>query len=227
MTARVAGRRDDAGFTIIELLVALAIMGLLAGMLGAGLGLGRRIIEGGSVALADTDAVANTQMTLRERLMRLAPVPRDVAGGGIIEVRGLPGEFRWVGVAAGQLQPDSDQHYRLLLTAGGNLTLLTASTLDRRVDLGSATLAGWTPHVLLRDVSTLDIAYFGPPFQGRGGRGWQPSWLARTQPPELVRVRIGFAAGDRRHWPDFVVRPRTTISTACIISVQTGRCERG
>jgi general secretion pathway protein J len=209
LSAPARGRR--AGFTLVELLVALAIMGLLAGLLGSGLGLARRIVAGGSAALAATDAVANTQMTIRERLLRLAPVPRDIAGGGTIEVTGSPTEFRW---------------------AGGNLTLLTASTLDRRVELGEATLAGWTPHVLLRDVAALDIAYFGLARQpggsggGIGAPGWQPTWVARNQPPELVRVRLVFAAQDRRRWPDLVVRPRTTISTACLVSVRTGRCER-
>jgi general secretion pathway protein J len=212
------------GFALIELLVALGVLGLVAAMLGSGIGLAGRLASGNSVARAATDAVANTQLILRERLMRLAPLPRLIAGNAAIEAAGAPAEFRWMAAAPGQRQPDSFEVFRLLLAPGGTLMLLSLSDLDNRVDIGAPSLLGWTPHPLLRDVEALDIAYFGPT-RVDPRRQWQALWNDRPQPPELVRIRVRFAAGDPRTWPDLVVRPRTTVNTACRIDAQSGRCE--
>ncbi len=217
-------RRGAAGFALIELLVALSVLGLVAALLGSGLGLAGRLASGNSAARTATDAVANTQLILRERLLRLAPLPRLIAGNSVIEASGAPAEFRWMAVPPGQRQPDSFETFRLLLAPGGTLMLLSVSDLDNRVDIGAPTLAGWTPHPLLRNVEALDIAYFGPT-RLVARRQWQALWNDRPQPPELIRIRVRFAAGDPRVWPDLVVRPRTTVNTACRIDLQSGRCE--
>ncbi len=220
----IAQTRRTRGFALIELLVALGVLSLVAAMLASGIGLAGRLASGNSAARTAADAVANTQLILRERLLRLAPLPRLIAGGNVIEVSGQPAALRWVAVAPGQRQPDSFEVYRLLLAPGGTLMLLSVSDLDNNVDIAAPSLAGWTPHPLLRDVEALDIAYFGPA-RLTGRRQWQALWDDRPQPPELVRIRLRFAADDRRVWPDLVIRPRTTVNTACRIDVQSGRCE--
>ena len=82
----------------------------------------------------------------------------------------------------------------------------------------------WTSITLARGASGLSLAYFGDdPLSG--GRSWQTRWYDRPQPPDLIRVRIAFPAGDKRHWPDLVARPRATVNNACRIDPMSGRCE--
>ena len=215
---------SEAGFTIVELLVSLAILGMMAGLLASGIGLSGRLSAASTEARSGADAVANTQLLLHQRITQLLPLQRLTSSDPTIEMNGNRGEFRFAGAPAGQAQPDSTVYYRLLLKPTGELTLLTASDLDDRINLQDASLVGWTPHTLLRDVSTLDITYFGAD-RLFGPPHWQSVWNNRPQPPDLVRIRVEFAAGDRRVWPDLVVRPRTTGNTLCRIDAQTGRCE--
>ena len=53
--------------------------------------------------------------------------------------------------------------------------------------------------VLLNGVARLDVSYEGP-------GGWAQEWSGTTL-PTLVRLRLGFAEGSGRSWPDIVVAP--------------------
>ena len=102
--------------------------------------------------------------------------------------------------------------------------LYWVSGLDNRFDFETRAATGWQPVTLLKRVKTLTINYFGQDVRAPGRR-WQTSWIKRPQPPDLVRIRLGFANADRRVWPDLIVRPRATVNTACRIDALTGRCE--
>jgi general secretion pathway protein J len=52
---------------------------------------------------------------------------------------------------------------------------------------------------LLRGVERIEVAYWSAAVGG----GWLPAWT-RAELPDLVRVRLVFAGGDRRRWPDIV-----------------------
>jgi len=56
---------------------------------------------------------------------------------------------------------------------------------------------------LLRDVERIELAYWprGPAPQ------WRNAWSANDL-PLLVRLRVIFPPGDRRHWPDIVAGTR-------------------
>jgi general secretion pathway protein J len=59
---------------------------------------------------------------------------------------------------------------------------------------------------LIRGVERLDLAYWGSPSPGQPA-SWQSQWDSR-EIPELIRVRLGFATGDRRRWPDLIAAPQ-------------------
>jgi hypothetical protein len=42
--------------------------------------------------------------------------------------------------------------------------------------------------------------------------------------PELVRIRVGFAPGDRRVWPDLIIRPAVTIDGTCRVNRTARQC---
>jgi general secretion pathway protein J len=215
---------DERGFTLVELLVALAIFGMIASMLAGGVGMTGQLAKRSAGNRTATDEIATAQFILRDRLARLMPIPRLTSSEPVVEAQGSATEVRFVAPAPDQEGPSGLRFYRLLLTSAGNLTLLSASELDTDLEVSNPTLVGWSPLTLVRGASAINIAYFGSDPKAPGRR-WLTFWRNRPQPPDLVRIRVEFAAGDPRRWPDLIVRPRTTVNTLCRIDALTGRCE--
>lgn len=217
-------RSAEHGFTLIELLVGLAILGLIASMLLAGIGMTGLMASRTRAEGADLDGVAAAQMVLRGDLSRLRSITQPGSSPPAIDAEGDRSFFAFVGPASDRAAPDALYRYRLTLTATGDVMLYAANILDDRAEVDEGRLTGWTPQRLLRGAATLSINYFGGDAVN-GGRRWQNFWAQHAQPPDLVRVRVTFPSGDRRQWPDLVVRPRATVNGLCRIDVFSGRCE--
>mgnify|MGYP006214980911 CR=1 FL=1 len=56
---------------------------------------------------------------------------------------------------------------------------------------------------------------------------WLDSWRGKQPLPKLVRLRIGFPAGDARRWPELIVSPRITDDANCAFDVVAQRCRSG
>lgn len=216
--------RREAGFTLIEMLVTLAITGLLAALILAGLATSGRALVRMDAETADLDSIVMAQQSLRRRIESLRAVVRLDSLTPTVDAQGDEASFTFVAAPLDRAQPDALWRYRLMATAGGELNLYYASTLDRRFDATAPGSAGWTPIRLLGNVAALRIGYYGRDAL-KPERSWQTRWSRRAQPPDLIRVIVKFREGDKRIWPDLIVRPRATINTACKIDALTGRCD--
>jgi general secretion pathway protein J len=187
--------RKATGFTLVETLVALVVLGFMVAGLTQGVhfGLSAWGTQGRiSARREDLDAV--------DRILRLLVRQMDP---------GTPTDPREVSGTNSRLLFTS----RLPAAAGGEIAdmLLGADTTGRLV-------LEWTPHlharrvaapppprreVLLSGIERLELAYWRP---AASGGGWEESWSERSL-PALVRIRIVSRPGDARHWPDIVTAP--------------------
>lgn len=220
------GSPDEAGFTLVEVLVGLALMGLAAALLLQGLNMAGLVVVRERAAATGLDEVVAVQRVLRTGIERLRPIARIDSAVPIVDLRGEARVLSYVAPPLDRAAPDALQRFRLTRTATGDLVLYNASMRKVRIDASGTDLTGWTPTTLLRGVSTLAISYFGPRPTG-GARVWQDRWWDRGRPPDLVRVRVAFTAGDRRAWPDLIIRPRATATSSCVMDYATGRCGEG
>jgi general secretion pathway protein J len=181
-------RDDSAGFTLLELLIAVAIVGLIVVGLSAGLRFDLRALASQQLRVAryaEVDAVATTMRGL------------------VAEAHGVLGtatRLSFTGALPAALDRPGLFDVRIALDAGRKLTLSWTAhrpPADEN-DPGEGTTT------LLDDVAGLELAYYtiGPDKV----EGWQ-SAAAKEAPPKLVRIRLRFAQGDRRHWPDLIARP--------------------
>ena len=58
---------------------------------------------------------------------------------------------------------------------------------------------------MIAGVARLEFAYWGSTSPDQPA-AWQTQWDGPA-PPELVRIRLVFAKGDRRRWPDLIAAP--------------------
>ena len=213
------------GFTLIEMLVSLGVLGLLSMLLLGGVFQTGSFLQRQAGRTGAREDVVTAQQLLRDRLEQLRPVIVGTSATPQVDVRGDEGVLNFIAPPLDRAAPDALWRYRIAVTAAGDLVLYWADTLDDGFDLEAGT-AGWRPILLARHVAAMRVSYFGENMTGMG-RGWQSRWIARPQPPELVRIALAFRDGDVRVWPDLIVRPRATVNTACRIAKLTGRCEEG
>jgi general secretion pathway protein J len=193
-----AKSQSEAGFTLLEVLISLVVLGLLILGLAQGtrfglLATGRqsRIIT----RQADFDAV---DRTLRRMIEQIAPGNSHDAP----EIKGNANSVEFTSelpLGAGS-SPTCQAEIRILVDRSQEL-LLRWAPYSHGIRIGPPPSP--TDTLLLPDVDRLEISYWshtGPP-------GWRASW-SEAALPALIRIRIVLAADPAAVWPDIVAAPQ-------------------
>lgn len=198
--------KATAGYTLIEVLVGLAILALAAALLSSSFGFGRRAWEVARKSEKDASIEA-VQRLLRQLLGEVKP--SAFVGGGkrvvglrgqrdsadvVVERRGfteLGGLYQtWIGVRPGK---------------GGLSDLL----LNQR--RAGEPVRAEEGRLLLGGVASVEFSYFGR--QEIEAPQWFDEWH-REELPQLIAIRIRFGPGDERNWPELVARPALAAASA-------------
>jgi len=190
-------RRGERGFTLLEVMVALVVIGLLVAGLAEGVRFGLRAWDLQNRMLGRNDGLDAVDRVLSGLITEMQPgavmQPPRISGSAdrLAFVTELP-------LAAG---PAELRTAAVVLTTDASHRLL----LDWTPDPHATPLEPSATHrvVLLSGVARLEISYWLP---ADHGGGWIREWH-RPYLPALVRIRILFQAGDRRVWPDIVAAP--------------------
>jgi general secretion pathway protein J len=208
--------RDD-GYTLVEMLVSLIIVGLLAVMMLQGLYSGRKAWERADVASVAGESVSGAQMLLRARLERTYPATRYDKIPTYADFTGAADSVNFLSPPRDIQAPQAMMRYVLGLATNGDLTLAYMS------DVAANPQGQPLGLVLLHGVQQLDIAYYGvlPPDKAPA---WHDTWQGRAVLPLLMRVRVQFPPDDPRIWPDLFVKPFAMVDSMCVLTVMTGKC---
>lgn len=213
------------GFTLIEMLVALALTSVTALLLVTGLTALRTSWSRADAQAVAGEEVAAAQAVLRGRLETMLPSLRRDASAPYVDLRGDAQVLSWDGRASDAV-PQPPRRWRLRLRSDGVLTLLDADPLSTRYNVDAPAIDGWTASPLLSGVRGIDLAYFGAAPPDNAPR-WRQFWIDRPTLPEMIRVRVRLASDDKRVWPDLIVAPAATVTTACVRDSQSGLCRAG
>jgi general secretion pathway protein J len=213
MRHRRGRRAAEHGFTLLELLAAITLLGLLMAVLFGGLRLGQRVWETADARLDASARIQIVQDFVRQRFSETLPldvIPPEPAEAGAFEPLFL-GRTEAVRFA-GQL-PE---------TLGSGIYLMELTLAESGQTAGARNLVlRWRPvepydqsaddvqpeeRVLIENIEALEISYFGsnapeqPP-------DWRQAWEGQPELPRLIRLRVRFAENDDRRWPELIARP--------------------
>lgn len=184
------------GFTLIEVLVALAVLGFLMLGLSQGLRFGLAAWDGQARMLGRGGDLDVADRALRRIVTQLVPTddPQRPGLRGAAEALDAVTEL-----PAAAALPTRQAQVALGVDGAGRLVLRWTPYLHARW-IGPRPAAAESE--LLRNLARIEVRYWS----GAAGGAWLPTW-ARMELPDLVRIRLVFARGDPRRWPDIVAAP--------------------
>lgn len=193
--------RRQVGFTLLELVVAITLMGLVLVLLYSGMRLGLNGWDSGEQRAETTDRLRLAQEVLRRQLAQSMTVYQTGDQRERIAVfSGQPNEIEFVAPMLVQLGQGG--LYRVRVGAGnGRLWMRWRPYWPDDPDAGPE-----QESVLLEGVSGLEWSYFGSDRSNGGEQSEPPHWRSEWTNPErrplLVRLNLKV---DGAPWPDLTV----------------------
>lgn len=185
-------RHSEAGFTLLEMLLALVVFSIVMLVLRQGFDAATRVFEKQRTSLSAQGDLGAVDRFLRQMIATADPGAGQDGPLFVGRPHGLV--LRGPTPRALDDRPDARADMRLSVDEAHRLVLI------------------WTPHrhviepappprtrLLLEGLTGLDCSYYS---DGH----WNTTWYGNKL-PRLVRLRLHFAAGDPRHWPDIVAAP--------------------
>jgi general secretion pathway protein J len=187
-------RSRENGFTLLEVIVALAVLGLLLVTLTQGVHFGFLASRTQARIAAGNADLNEIDLTLRRLIGAMDPGTDDEDAPPLLAGRDsmtfvtiLPGAAEMHRVEATLLV---DTRHRLVLRWRPRSAM-------GRTDQPPA----WQETPLLQGVAGMRLAFW------RRSGGWADGWQSGDL-PGMVRIRLSFEDRVARHWPDIVVAPR-------------------
>ncbi|MDF1482625.1 prepilin-type N-terminal cleavage/methylation domain-containing protein [Extensimonas sp. H3M7-6] len=200
-----------AGFTLVEMLVVLALLSLIMLAMASALRSTGQLEERADERLQRTDEMRTVNRFLHTVLGRIsarktsAPVPE---GASPYFFTGAPDGISWVGVMPAQFGAGGRYHFRLGVEPRPGQPSALVIRFAPWTD--AATVPDWgqtQAHTLLEQVSAFTVQYedanTDPP-------QWLPAWNNPKRLPEHILITLQTPAGD---WPAIIIALRILPAT--------------
>ena len=187
----------DCGFTLLELIVALVVLGFVLAAIAGGFEFGLR-----AEILQSRNITAQADLGATDRILRRLVAEMDPGTSTEPpQITAEPSELSFtsdLGRAATGLGEDGSAQVGLGVDAGHRLVMRWSPTVHgiRLTPPPPVRTA-----VLLDAVERVEFAFWGQ--SSDGGVKWLSTWTAPDLPP-LIRIRLHFAPVSGRSWPDII-----------------------
>jgi general secretion pathway protein J len=198
--------RRSQGFTLLELLIGMTLVGFILSLLFAGLNLGTRSWEAGEQRMVTSSRQAVVVDFIRRAIEQTYPLRWRVGEEDRLAFVGEAESLRFVGTVA-MHDGASGNHLIALDLVDGE----TGRDLVMRWQLPDPGAPGFEPieqaepKVLIKAVQEMALAYFGAQSETEDP-AWHDQWIDQKTPPALIRLQLTMENGET--WPDIVAAPR-------------------
>ncbi len=202
MTARPRAA-NDAGFTLTELLVVVALLGLLSLVLAPNLRVALEAWPRIATMNAEGEKLDSVRLRLANLLSQARPLLVEDAGQGTVRFDGAADQIGFLAPLAERFGPADI--VKFILRADDDRALRLAWALDRdpASEMNPVETAAWQPTEMLTGVTQASFQYFGCSQDG-GKPQWWDRWARRSTLPVLIRLQFSWRGRNET----LVVAPR-------------------
>jgi prepilin-type N-terminal cleavage/methylation domain-containing protein len=213
-------QRPDSGYSLVELLVVLALLGLMSLAMSGGMSFGARAWEKSGADVEALERMSGAQSLLRTLLQRVVPrtIDPNVAADPDL-FTGTRDNLSFAAQSPSAFGAAGLARFQLRVLRDGRAQSLVLSWQS------SSGNAARQQQILIEDARDIALAYATR--DQNGVVSWSETWTAQPGAPALVMVRASFADGKKFKWPDLIVRPRIARDPTCIYDPVSFDCRHG
>lgn len=210
--------RPQSGFTLLELLLALTLIGFMLAMAYGGLSAVLRAADSGEAQIDRNNKVRITQGFLRQQWSRIVPLAykQDRATGVPTVFEGSAERIKYVAPMPGYLGYGGAYVQELELVPGprGTRDLVLRFWLLNGYDDGKVRREDGDEVLLLEGIRSARFSFRKIDLQGKVGP-YQSDWTEPASTPVMIRLELEPTIESRLVWP--------TLEVAMVIDANTAR----
>jgi general secretion pathway protein J len=211
--------RRQAGFTLVELLVAVTLFSLISLVLIGSLRFGVKSWDRGTARAERIDHSVLAQDFLRRIIEDAYPYFSPGQTQGRVAFEGNAQSLRLLAPAPIALGAAGRMSVEVLLERGAERSDLIVVTTPELADDASVVAR----KILMPNVEGLELSYFGRKRSDRQAT-WHEQWIGETALPQLLRLKLRLPQGDSRLWPDLTIAPRISVDVGCVYDALSKQC---
>jgi general secretion pathway protein J len=191
------------GFTLIEVLIAMTLLGVMVALLFSSLKIAAESWNAGESKIAKVNQKAVVYQFFKRHLTAIRPLPsldmeQNFEAGSQQVFQGFPQAVRFVAALPASSARKGLQVFNLALDPADSSLLTVRLTPYRQSDDDSKTEQ---PVILLQHILEIKFSYFGKT-EDIAELQWRDEWLIADRLPSLIKVSIRLDDGS--YWPDMV-----------------------
>jgi len=205
------------GYSLLELVIALALLGFIAVAMMGGVQFGARAWEVSEVKVESVERMQGAQRLLRTLLQRAMPRELDPSFAIDLDLfHGTARSLAFTASASSAFGAEGLTRFELRVDGepGALQLLMTWQSANKS--------GGSRSQALISGAESIAIAYAER--DQTGGLVWSDAWQDRSGAPQLVSIKATFPRNSGRAWPPFVARTRITHDPLCVYNADTFGC---
>lgn len=210
MNGRRATGRGQAGFTLVELLLAVTLLALLLALAYGGLRAASRASDRGQEVLEEASRLRITHQFVRKQFNLMLPLAFEATDDDPplrVSFYGDRDRVIFVGPMPGYLARGGPQVQQFELRDGAEGLQLEFSHAPLQ-EFERERLLDRDPVVLLTGLQGGGFAFQAPPEEDGAPPAWTDDWEESSLMPEAVRLDVDFGDEAMVRWPELVASAR-------------------